>query len=158
MSITTSRGGYIATSVQNAAFIIGIAFVAVGVMGFIPGTTVGITAGEADSGAHLAGHESDNYLFGLFHVSALHNVLHLALGLLGLTFAAKPRLAKAYLLAGGAIYLLLFAFGLLVADRDIPANFIPLNWADNWLHLGLAVVMIALGLILGRRRSPTAAS
>lgn len=99
MSINTTRGGYVATSVQKAAFVVGIAFVAVGVMGFLPGTTVGITAGEADSGAHLAGHESDNFLFGVFHVSALH----------------------------------------------------------NWLHLGPAVVMIALGLVLGRRRSETAA-
>lgn len=157
MSINTTRGGYLAASVQKAAFVVGIAFVAVGVMGFLPGTTVGITAGEADSGAHLAGHESDNFLFGVFHVSALHNVLHLGLGLLGVTLAAKAGLAKAYLLGGGAIYLALFAFGVVVADRDIPANFIPLNWADNWLHLGLAVVMIALGLVLGRRRSTTAA-
>ena len=157
MSITTTRGGYLAAAVQKAAFIVGIAFVAVGVMGFIPGTTEGITAGEADSGAHLAGHGSDNFLFGVFHVSALHNVLHLGLGLLGIALAAKAGLAKAYLLGGGVIYLVLFAFGILVADRDIPANFIPLNWADNWLHLGLAVVMIALGVVLGRRRSSGAA-
>lgn len=157
MSINTTRGGYLATRVQKAAFIVGIAFIAVGVMGFIPGTTAGITAGEADSGAHLAGHGSDNFLFGIFHVSALHNVLHLALGLLGISLAGRARLAKLYLLGGGAIYSLLFAYGLVVADRDIPANFIPLNWADNWLHLGLAVIMIALGLVLGRRRSPGAA-
>ena len=27
------------------------------------------------------------------------------------------------------------------------ANFVPVNDADNWLHLGLGVVMIVLGLI-----------
>jgi hypothetical protein len=30
------------------------------------------------------------------------------------------------------------------------ANFVPLNTADNWLHLLLAVGMIALGVLLGR--------
>lgn len=29
-------------------------------------------------------------------------------------------------------------------------NFIPVNDADNWLHLGLAVGMIGLGALLGR--------
>ncbi|WP_418769261.1 DUF4383 domain-containing protein [Mycobacterium neumannii] len=31
-----------------------------------------------------------------------------------------------------------------------PANFLPVNTADNWLHLGLAVGMLALGLLRGR--------
>jgi len=31
------------------------------------------------------------------------------------------------------------------------ANFVPLNAADNWLHLGLGIGMIALGMLLGRR-------
>ena len=32
------------------------------------------------------------------------------------------------------------------------ANFVPLNDADNWLHLLLAVGMLALGLVLPPRR------
>jgi len=31
------------------------------------------------------------------------------------------------------------------------ANFVPLNEADDWLHLGLGVGMILLGLLLGGR-------
>jgi hypothetical protein len=48
----------------------------------------------------------------------------------------------------------LFIYGLLV-DHDSSANFVPVNDADNWLHLGLAVAMIALGAALGRRRNDT---
>jgi hypothetical protein len=35
------------------------------------------------------------------------------------------------------------------------ANVVPVNDADNLLHLGLAVAMIALGAALGRRRDYT---
>jgi hypothetical protein len=31
-------------------------------------------------------------------------------------------------------------------------NFVPVNSADNWLHLGLGVGMLALGVVLGRPR------
>ena len=32
-------------------------------------------------------------------------------------------------------------------DKDAAANFLPINTADNILHLVLAVAMIALGLL-----------
>jgi hypothetical protein len=56
-----------------------------------------------------------------------------------------------YLLGGGAIYLLLFLYGLVI-DRESTMNFVPVNSADNWLHLGLGVGMLALGVVLGRPR------
>ena len=52
------------------------------------------------------------------------------------------------------MYLVLFIYGL-VRDHDSSANFVPVNDADNWLHLGLAVAMIALGAALGRSREDT---
>ncbi len=44
---------------------------------------------------------------------------------------------------GGIIYLVLWVYGMLI-DHTSEANFVPVNNADNWLHLGLAVGMIAL--------------
>jgi len=35
--------------------------------------------------------------------------------------------------------------------QDGAANFVPLNDADNWLHLGLGIGMIALGVVLAKR-------
>ena len=55
------------------------------------------------------------------------------------------------LVGGGAIYLVLWIYGLIV-DKDSDANFVPLNSADDWLHFGLGVAMIALGLLLSRER------
>jgi hypothetical protein len=45
----------------------------------------------------------------------------------------------------------LFVYGLIVGQRS-AANFVPVNTADDFLHLVLGVGMIALGLALTRRR------
>ena len=45
---------------------------------------------------------------------------------------------------------MLWLYGLLI-PHDGPANFVPVNTADNWLHLVLAIGMISLGVLLGRR-------
>lgn len=37
-------------------------------------------------------------------------------------------------------------------DKASDANFVPLNEADDWLHLVLGVGMIALGLVLSNNR------
>ncbi len=52
------------------------------------------------------------------------------------------------------IYLVLWLYGLLV-DHSSAANFVPVNTADDWLHLGLGVGMIALGLITAATRPRT---
>jgi len=44
----------------------------------------------------------------------------------------------------------LWLYGLVI-DKQSGANFVPLNSADDWLHFGLGVGMIALGYLLGRR-------
>jgi hypothetical protein len=62
------------------------------------------------------------------------------------------RNARLYLIGGGVIYAVLFIYGLVI-DHDSGANFVPVNSADNWLHLGLAIGMIALGALLGRDAS-----
>ena len=59
--------------------------------------------------------------------------------------------ARAFLIGGGLIYLVLWIYGVAV-DHESSANFVPLDTADNWLHLGLGIGMIALGAALGRTR------
>lgn len=122
------------------ALIVGIVFLLVGVLGFIPGVTTNF--GEMQ----FAGHESEALLLGLFQVSVLHNLVHLVFGVAGVAMARTVGAAKIFLFAGGAIYLVLWLYGLLI-DLDSPANFVPFNEPVNWLHLFLGLGMIALGLI-----------
>lgn len=58
----------------------------------------------------------------------------------------RPRAASS---SEVVIYLVLFLYGLVIGE-DSAANFVPVNTADNWLHLGLAVGMVGPGLLLGR--------
>lgn len=130
--------------VRRAAIIVSWVFVLVGLLGFVPG----ITTNYGDLG--FAGHQSEAKLLGVFQVSVLHNLVHLLYGVVGLALARTVAGARTYLIGGGAIYLVLWLYGLVV-DHDSGANFIPLNMADNWLHLFLGVGMIALGLLTTRR-------
>ena len=101
----------------------------------------------------FAGHESNAELIGVFNVSILHTLVHVAFGLAGLALARSWATARNFLVVGGVVYLGLWVYGLLVRDEMTNANFIPLNEADNWLHLALAAVMLALGFGLGRQNA-----
>jgi hypothetical protein len=131
------------TPVQVAAAIVSVVFLLVGVLGFVPGITT-----DYDQ-LSFAGHDSMAMLLGVFMVSVLHNIVHLLFGVVGLALARTARGARLYLVAGGVVYLVLWLYGLLI-DHGSDANFVPVNTADNWLHLGLGVGMIALGLLTAR--------
>jgi hypothetical protein len=130
--------------IRTAALAVAATFLLVGVLGFIPGITT-------DYGSMtFAGHHSDAKLLGLFEVSVLHNIVHLLFGAAGLALARTASGARMYLVGGGAVYLVLWLYGLVI-DKDSAANFVPVNNADNWLHFVLGAGMIALGVLLARR-------
>jgi hypothetical protein len=132
---------------QTMALAVGAVFLLVGVLGFIPGITTNYDSME------FAGHESQAKLLDIFQVSVLHNIVHLLFGIAGIAMSRRVDSAFLYLVGGGAIYLVLWVYGLLV-DQNHDANFVPVNNADDWLHLLLGAGMIALGFIgrnAGRR-------
>jgi hypothetical protein len=130
-------------AIQTVTMLFGAVFLAIGILGFLPG----ITTHYGD--LEFAGHDSGAELFGLFQVSILHNLVHVVFGLAGLALARTFEGSRVYMIGGGIVYLGLWLYGLLI-DRSSDANFPPLNSWDNWLHFSLGVVMILLGYLLGR--------
>ncbi|GAA0208326.1 DUF4383 domain-containing protein [Saccharothrix mutabilis subsp. mutabilis] len=139
----STSGALTRTPVQSAALAVSVVFALVGIAGFIPGLTT-----DYDT-MQFAGHESQAQLLGVFNVSILHNLVHLAFGVVGFLMARTVSGAVTYLVGGGVVYLVLWLYGLLI-DHDSAANFVPVNTADNWLHLGLGLGMVALGFTLGK--------
>ncbi|MDG4756510.1 DUF4383 domain-containing protein [Micromonospora sp. WMMD710] len=133
--------------VQVAALAAAGVFLLIGILGYIPGITTDY--GELT----FAGHHSDARLLGLFQVSILHNAVHLLFGLAGLVLARSVGGARVFLAGGGAIYLVLWLYGLAIEaiNPEGGANILPVNDADNWLHLALGFGMLALGLLLSNQ-------
>ncbi|WP_184538292.1 DUF4383 domain-containing protein [Micromonospora polyrhachis] len=134
--------------VSKVAALVAAVFLLIGILGFIPGITTNYDTMQ------FATHHSDAKLFGVFQVSILHNLVHLLFGVVGLALARTVSGARIFLVGGGVVYLLLWLYGLAVGYES-SANFIPLNDADNWLHLFLGIGMIALGLVTPRRGRAT---
>jgi len=145
--MTASAGSSMTrTNMQKAAAAVGAVFLLVGILGFVPGIT------SSYSDMEFAGHESHAKLLGIFEVSVLHNIVHLLFGVAGLAMARAWDSARTYLIGGGAIYVVLWLYGLLI-DKNTAANFVPVNAADDWLHFVLGVAMIGVGVALTRERA-----
>jgi hypothetical protein len=150
-SASQSRASGVAvhrSTIQTVAAAVGAVFLLVGIMGFIPGITTNFDE------LTFAGHESGALLLGIFQVSILHNIVHLLFGVAGLAMARRADLSRLFLIGGGAVYLVLWLYGMVI-DHGTAANFVPVNDADNWLHLGLGIGMIGLGLALTPRGTRT---
>jgi ABC-type transport system involved in multi-copper enzyme maturation permease subunit len=126
------------TLIQWAAALVGLSFLAAGVLGLVPAVTT--NAGDMP----FAGHHSPAELLGVFEVTVLHNLVHLAFGLAGLVLAKSA--PKRYLVGGGLVYLAIWIYGLVLGGGSL--DFVALNEADNWLHLGAGVAMVGAGTVL----------
>lgn len=136
------------TLAQTLALLIGAAFLAAGILGFIPGITSNYDE------LSFAGTDSDAELLGIFQVSILHNIVHLLFGA-GILFARTHEGALNYLLGAGVVYVVLFVYGLFVGNNS-DANFVPINNADDWLHLALAAGLLG-AYFVSRGKGPDVA-
>ena len=144
--VADSDRGKLARTIATA---VGAVFLLVGILGFVPGITTNYGSLE------FAGHMSEAKLLGIFQVSILHNIVHLLFGVAGLALARRADTAISYLIGGGAIYLVLWIYGLLVGQNS-TANFVPVNNADDWLHFVLGVGMVGAGLAARKAAAGTA--
>ena len=102
----------------------GVVFILIGIIGFIQGDSV----------------------LGIFAVDMIHNLVHLASGVLALVFASRgENAARKYALVLGIVYALVTVLGFLTGEGKV-LGLISVNQADNFLHLVLAIVFLAIGL------------
>lgn len=121
---------------RTVALVLGVVYLIVGAVGFIPL----FVFGPAPAGMPSA---SGN-LLGIFPINAAHNVVHLVIGaalLYGSTATSAAILVSRVV---GAVYILVGILGI-----PFPNGFgiLPLGGADVLLHLGTGVVLLALGFM-----------
>lgn len=116
-------------TLKNLAMVFGVVFLAVGILGFVPGIT-----------------NDEDMLLGIFQVSTLHNVIHILSGIAALAAVKSDEYARLYFLIFGAVYTLVALVGWV--DGETVLGLIDVNTADNALHTVLAIAILGTGLVL----------
>jgi hypothetical protein len=83
----------------------------------------------------------------LFAVNTAHNLVHIVSGLVLLAGAYTTLGSALGLKIIGVIYGLVAVLGL-IAGPGMLLGLIHINAADNWLHVLLAIVILAAGFLL----------
>lgn len=122
------------TPAQWYTLIFGAVLLLVGAIGFL-----------ADAGFNVGSNVDGDKLLGIFEVNGIHNLVHIASG--ALLLAASPKRASARLVAigFGVVYLLVAIIGFIQGDTVL--GLIPVNTADNWLHVAISALGITAGLM-----------
>ena len=123
-------------SLKTLAIVFGVVFVLLGVLGFIPGVTTDAANGHRE-------------LLGIFAVDTVHNIIHLASGIVALLCARNAMTARRYFQVFGVVYALVMVIGFIqVSSAGEPVELLGLfhvDHADNILHLVIAAVSLYAG-------------
>ena len=124
---------------RTAAFVLGVIFLIVGVLGFIPNPIVGMT--------------------GIFLTNHIHDYVHIISGiflLLGVYSSLGPSLALKIL---GVVYAIVAVLGFIMmkGGDGLMFGMIAMNMLDHWLHVALAIIILAAGFGLPRTARVAAA-
>lgn len=118
------------SSIAKGVMTLGIIFIIIGIWGFF-----------------------QNPILGIFEVDGMHNLVHLASGILAVGFASldndqTKRFAKVF----GYLYGLIAVAGFITGGPYLLG--MTINYADNFLHLFLAVAFLYLGYSHARGMEP----
>ncbi len=119
-------------NIQKSVKWYGIVILALGILGFIPGIVSGM-----------------GLLFGVFLVSILVNIIHIAGGLVGIESAMSVPAAKLYFKIIGLVFAIVAVLGF--------TNIVfTANLAVNILHTVLALVALYFGFMPTEEKAPVA--
>ena len=105
---------------KTIVMVLGVVFVLIGILGFF-----------------------NDPILGIFDVNALHNVIHLASGLVALAMARTEAGAVTFAKVFGVVYALVAILGFVAGG--FMDSLLDVNAADNWLHVVLALVFLWVG-------------
>jgi hypothetical protein len=127
---------------RTFALIFGVVFLAVGVLGFVPGLVHTPAAGTHNVTM------TQNYgdLLGLFPINLLHNAVHILFGLWGVLAYRSLGGSVTYFRSVAIIYAVLTVLGL-IPNFDTTFGLIPIYGNDVWLHALLAIVGAYFGWV-----------
>jgi hypothetical protein len=129
---------------KKLALLFGAVFILVGILGFVPA----LSPKHAD-GMH--------YLLGLFMVGGIHNAIHILSGVGALAGGfTTEKYAQLYFRVFGSVYALVTIIGFI--QKTTVLGIFDVNKADNFLHLGLAVVILGIGFGLKASSKPVGKS
>ena len=133
------------TPAQIYCLAIGATLLLVGLLGFIADATfdTGATGRDDDGGNAGGALQGDSFLG--FEVNGWHNVVHILSGVLLLASFRLRGAAKTAALAFGVVYGIVTVIGLI--DGNDVLGLIPVNPADNVLHLLLSALGVVSGLV-----------
>jgi hypothetical protein len=132
------------TPAQLYALVFGAVLFAAGIVGFFYSAAFG-TPGKVAS------------VLGILDVNGWHNVVHLATGGLGLAAMGNAAYARTYALLLGVVYVVVAVWGFVVGDGAAILTIVPVNTADNILHLAIGVLGLAAGAASGEAGAAPAA-
>ena len=121
--------------VRTFALVVGIAFLALGLLGLILAPTRGL-------------------LLGTFAVDTLHNLVHLVVGALGLgAYYAGWNWSRLYSQGLGVVYIVIGLLGLIppLVSGGALLGIMHINMADNLLHLVVGGIAAYIGFTARER-------
>ncbi|MFC4425456.1 DUF4383 domain-containing protein [Deinococcus navajonensis] len=124
--------------VRTFARVAGIIYLLVGLVGFIPGLL------SPPTGPDLAVDAFHGRLLGLFPVNLVHNLVHLAIGLWGLSAARSLGASVGFARGLAVLYALLGVMGL-IPGLNTMFGLAPIHGNDVWLHFGTALIAAYFG-------------
>ncbi len=120
------------------ATLVGGVLVVAGIIGFFYSSSFG-SPGTVDD------------VFGVLDVNGWHNLVHILTGAIGLMVAGFA--ARGYALGLGWVYLVIAVWGFAIGGGESILGFIPVNTADNFLHLILGLLGIGAGITTPKRHA-----
>lgn len=115
------------------AILFGLVFIVVGILGFLPDFT------------------PNGKLLTLFLVNPMHNIVHLATGIVALICGLTSGMAaKVFFIIFGIVYAAVAFLGFQMG-QGMLFDMIAINQADNFLHTGIALVSLYLGFFVAAK-------